>query len=175
MDGKTNEEMIETITYKENTYPKFQSEGFAAKFAFPFAEQVCKGNCGYDIGYCKEEWKFPNAIGIDLAKNDGYHAMNLPEMKVDWIFSSHMLEHIQGSWIETLDYWTSKIKRGGTLFLYLPDYSQRYWRPWENRKHWHIFMPQIIEDYMRESGYIKIFRSQGADPNNSFIIFGEKA
>jgi hypothetical protein len=27
------------------------------------------------------------------------------------------------------------LNENGTLFLYLPDYSQEYWRPWNNKKH----------------------------------------
>ena len=47
-----------------------------------------------------------------------------------------------------MDYWYDKLKQGGTIFLYLPDYSQEYWRPWNNRKHLNIFTPEIIYDYM---------------------------
>jgi len=72
-----------------------------------------------------------------------------------------------------MDYWYSKLKNGGVIFLYLPDYSQEYWRPWNNRKHLNIFTPQIIEDYMIDRGYINIFKS-GIDLNNAFMIMGEK-
>ena len=34
---------MNTISYKNKTYPKFQSEGNAAKFAIPYAQQVCSG------------------------------------------------------------------------------------------------------------------------------------
>jgi hypothetical protein len=76
-------------------------------------------------------------------------------------------------WVEVLDYWTSKLKKSGTLFLYLPDYSQVYWRPWNNRKHLNIFTADIIADYMEDRGYINIFKS-GVDLNNAFMIMGEK-
>jgi hypothetical protein len=57
--------------------------------------------------------------------------------------------------------------------LYLPDYSQEYWKPWNNRKHLNIFNTQIIEDYMSDNGYKNIFKS-GIDLNNAFMITGEK-
>jgi hypothetical protein len=59
------------------------------------------------------------------------------------------------------------------LFLYLPDYSQEYWRPWNNRKHKNIFSQQIIKDYLLQRGYKNIFIS-GVDLNNSFMVMCEK-
>ena len=56
---------------------------------------------------------------------------------------------------------------------YLPDYSQEYWRPWNNRKHHHIFTPEIIKDYMIANGYNNVFTS-GVDLNSSFMVVGEK-
>jgi len=72
-----------------------------------------------------------------------------------------------------MNYWYDRLVDGGTLFLYLPDYSQRYWRPWNNRKHMHVLMPEIIKDYMTDKGYKNIFVS-GIDLNNSFMAMGEK-
>jgi hypothetical protein len=72
-----------------------------------------------------------------------------------------------------LDYWISKLKSGGVLFLYLPDYSQEYWKPWNNRKHLNIFNPMIISDYMNDNGYKNIFKS-GVDLNNAFMVMGQK-
>lgn len=163
--------MIETIDYKNNVYPKFQSVGFASQFAFPFAKHVCKGK-GYDIGCMKKEWSFPGSTPIDLSFQDGFHATNLPEIGVDYIFSSHCLEHIN-DWVSVMDYWYNALNNEGVLFLYLPDYSQNYWRPWNNRKHLNILTPQIIRDYMEDRGYKKIFIS-GVDLNNSFMCIGEK-
>jgi predicted SAM-dependent methyltransferase len=163
--------MIEKIEYKGEFYPKFQSMGNASQFAIPYALHVCKGK-GYDIGCMKKEWSFPNSIPIDLSFDDNFHATNLPDKNVDYIFSSHCLEHIV-DWVKVMDYWYGTLKVGGVLFLYLPDYSQKYWRPWNNRKHINIFSPEIIKDYMEDRGYHNIFYSS-TDLNNSFMIFGEK-
>ena len=142
---------IETVDFKESVYPRFQSEGNAAQFAIPYARHVCKG-AGYDIGCSKKEWAFPNAIPIDISLDDEWEAHNLPEQKVDYIFSSHCLEHID-RWVDAMDCWYDVLKKGGTLFLYLPDYSQEYWRPWNNRKHINMFSPQVIKDYMADKIY----------------------
>jgi predicted SAM-dependent methyltransferase len=161
---------METIIFKNKTYPKFQSEGNAAQFSIPYAKHFCKGT-GVDIGCNRLEWMFPGALPVDPAINE-YDALNFPYDNLDYIFSSHCLEHLY-DWVDVLDYWTSKLKSGGTLFLYLPDYSQEYWKPWNNRKHKNIFTPQIISDYMNENGYTNVF-SSGVDLNNAFMVVGEK-
>lgn len=163
--------MINTIKYKNKFYPKFQTEGNASQFAIQYAKHVCVGN-GYDIGCMKKEWAFPESIPIDLSFDDNYDAFNLPESNVDYIFSSHCLEHID-DWVKAMDYWYDTLRVGGTLFLYLPNYSQEYWRPWNNRKHRNIFSPEIIKDYMTHRGYKNIFVS-GVDLNDSFMIMGNK-
>ena len=162
--------MVDIITFKNKNYPLFQSKGFAAQFAIPFAKHVCVGK-GVDIGCNRIEWCFPGAIPIDPIINE-YDALNIPFDDLDYIFSSHCLEHIP-DWISVMDYWFTKLKTGGTLFLYLPDYSQEYWKPWNNRKHKNIFYPEIIEDYMIDKKYKNIFIS-GVDLNNSFMCIGEK-
>lgn len=164
--------MIETISFQDKIYPSFQSQGFAAQFAFPFALKVCQG-VGFDIGCNRKEWALPDSIPIDPAMREcEWDAMKLPPFMVDFIFSSHCLEHIP-NWVDVLNYWTERLKPGGVLFLYLPHYSQKYWRPWHNRKHCNIFTPKIIGDYLLDKGYKNIF-SSGRDLNNSFMIMAEK-
>ena len=132
--------MIETIKYGGDRYPLHQAIGNAAQFAIPYAKHYCKG-IGYDVGCMKKEWSFPDSYPIDLAFDDGYHALKFPlEFQVDYIFSSHCLEHIH-EWVDVLEYWYDNLKVGGVLFLYLPHYNQEYWRPWNNRKHLNIFTP----------------------------------
>ena len=162
---------IETLEYKGRWYPKFQEEGNASQFALPFAKHFCKGY-GIDIGCNRQEWCFPGAIGVDLNFDDGNDAYDFEYENLDYIYSSHCLEHLP-YWVDALDYWTSKLKSGGVLFLYLPHYDQEYWRPWNNRKHLHSFTPEMIMDYMYDNDYDKIF-SSGKDLNDSFMVVGEK-
>lgn len=163
--------MIETIDFNGKKYPHFQCEGNAAQFAIPYAKHFCKGQ-GYDIGCMKEEWSFPGAIPIDQSFEDNYNATNLPYNNMNYIFSSHCLEHVH-SWACVLDYWYDNIKVGGVLFLYLPHYDQEYWRPWNNRKHVNIFTPEIIKDWMEHKGFTNIFVGE-KDLNDSFMVVGEK-
>ena len=161
---------LATVNHENTEYLEIQSKGNATQFVLPFAISQCKG-VGYDIGYCKEEWKLPGAIGIDINDNSQFDANNLPDGQVDYIFSSHCLEHVE-NWIDTLEYWLDHIKSGGVLFLYLPDYSQTYWRPWNNKKHRGIMNPEYIKDYLVHKKCKKIFVS-GVDILNSFTIVCE--
>lgn len=161
---------MNVISFNGTDYPEYQAQGFASQFAFPFALHFCKGE-GFDIGCNRIEWAFPGAKLIDL--NFGTDALELPEGQVDYIFSSHCLEHLP-NWTAALDHWDSRLKPGGTLFLYLPHYDQEYWRPWINRKHLHAFTPELIHDYLVYRGYKKVFVS-GRDLNHSFMVVGEKA
>lgn len=162
---------MDLIHYKGLDYPSYQAQGYATKFAIPYAKQYCTG-FGYDIGCMSEDWKFPGSIGIDLSFNDGYDAFNLPTNNVDYIYSSHCLEHIP-NWVDAMDYWYNMLRVGGTLFLYLPHFSQIYWRSWNNRKHLHDLSIEIIIEYMKDRGYVHIFNSD-RDLNNSFMVVGEK-
>jgi predicted SAM-dependent methyltransferase len=164
---------MKIIDFKNKKYPFFQTEGNASQFSIPYAKHFCQG-VGYDIGCNKKEWSFPGSIPIDINFNDGFDAYKLPseEFSMDYIYSSHCLEHLV-DWVNALDYWITQLKIGGILFLYLPDYSQEYWRPWNNRKHIHIFTPQILEDYMIDRNFKNIFYSE-RDMNNSFMIVGQK-
>lgn len=162
---------IETITFKNKEYPKFQSVGGASLWVREFAKQYCIGR-GYDIGFSKTKWQYPNSIGIDAEHTQPFNAMNLPYDKMDYIHSSHCLEHVNENWHNVLDYWLTKIKIGGIIFLYLPHKSQEYWLPENNRKHIHSFTGKEIADYLRSLGH-KVMRS-GVDLNNSFVVVCEK-
>jgi hypothetical protein len=162
---------MDLIQHNGQSYPAFQAQGNASQFAIPFALHFCKGT-GYDIGFCKEEWKLPGARGIDVSLGDGFDANCLPEGLVDYMYSSHCLEHVP-DWVSTLEYWLEHIREGGILFLYLPDISQTYWRPWYNRKHRHVFTPEILRAFLQDHGLKNILVS-GVDLNNSFMVVAEK-
>lgn len=168
--------MIEKITHGNQEYPLFQSIGNAARFCRPFAQEVCVGY-GIDVGCNRPEWAFVDKNGVpallcDPALNADCEALKLPPGHFDYIHSSHSPEHYP-DWVAAMDYWKNKLKVGGVLFLYLPDYSQTYWRCWNNRKHIHTFTPEIIRDYLVDRGWGSIFVS-GVDLNNSFMAMAEK-
>lgn len=164
--------MIREIEFNGVMYPEYESHGFCAKYVFPIAEEVCQGD-GYDIGCMKKEWSFPNSKSIDINFDDEWDAMNLPNKQVDYIFSSHCLEHLD-SWIDALNYWIEQIKSKGTLFLYLPHYDQEYWRSWNNRKHKHNLSAQQITDFLKKTRKVHKIYSSERDINHSFVVMCEK-
>lgn len=161
---------MEFINFKGKLYPEYQSKGNAARWIMPFAKEWCKGE-GYDIGCNREEWAFPGAELIDITLNNGYDAYNLPDKQVDYIFSSHCLEHLN-DWVGALDYWEYKLKEGGTLFLYLPHSSQKYWHPCNNRKHISSFNEDIFNEYLSQSWQWDRDKCKitGSDLNDSFCV-----
>ncbi len=176
---------MDLIEYKGRQYPELQSKGFASQYCFAIAEKFCKGD-GLDIGYCKPEWKYPGASGVDegkfLADSDAeikvidYNALNLPTGLFDYIFSSHCLEHLP-NYVDALDYWNIKLKKGGILFLYLPNMDyQQYWQPENNRKHLHYISPLVMKSYFnnRLNMWKNTIVTEGYDLNGSFYVVSEK-
>ncbi len=175
---------MDIITFKDKTYPAIQAHGFASQYAFAFAENFCNG-VGVDVGYCKPEWKLPPANGTDHGKicssvgvefECDVNAMHMAAFGLDYIFSSHCLEHLP-DYVAALDYWSTKLRPGGTLFLYLPNMDyQEYWNPANNRKHIHYLNPAIIQSYFdnRRDMWRNVFVTQGWDLNGSFYAVAEK-
>jgi predicted SAM-dependent methyltransferase len=163
--------MINEIEFNNKKYPRFEAESFGARYVFSFAQHVCSG-IGYDIGCAKREWAFPGSIPIDIVFNDGFDAMNLPDTKVDYIFSSHCLEHLD-HWVDALNYWISKVKSQGVIFLYLPHFDQEYWRPWNNPRHKHCLDSLTITTMLESTKKVhKIYHSE-RDINHSFVVMCE--
>lgn len=88
---------------------------------------------GIDLG-CGTTTAFPHFIGVDNLKEKGIFndAKVRPDVtcdadkldifadaSLDFVFSSHLLEHMD-DWKAALRLWWSKIKVGGNLVLYLP-------------------------------------------------------
>lgn len=164
---------LQTITFNGKIYPALQQEGNAALWAREFANRVLTGN-GVDIGCNRAEWCFPHADAIDPVLNQ-YDAYEFPQQQLDYIHSSHCLEHLP-DYVAALDYWNSRLKVGGVLFLYLPDMSvQEYWRPWNNRKHVHYMEPKIMKEYFegRQNMWNNVVVT-GFDLNYSFYAVAEK-
>lgn len=164
---------MDFIQFEDEWYPGFQAEGNASQFAIPFAKHYCKG-VGVDIGFCREDWKFPGAIGVDLdCDNNMYEALSLPGYGLDYIYTSHCLEHLE-DWVEAIEYWHTHLKKSGILFMYLPHPDQKYWKPWNNRKHVHVLHPEDVKACMEKFGFRDVHHSE-RDLNHSYIIVGYKA
>lgn len=113
---------------------------------------------GLDIG-CGDDRIAPNAIGIDTGHYAGipHGAMiakgeTLPhfaDQSMDFVFSSHFLEHVV-DYKAALKEWWRVLKVGGNLILYLPhkDYYPNRGQPGANPDHKHDFHPNDIKEAM---------------------------
>lgn len=126
--------------------------------------QYCRG-CGLDLGcggnepdahYHRENKITPLAIGVDLAQtNLTGDAANLFWFKdniLDYIFSSHLLEHLERP-EAAIKEWFRVLKPGGYLVLYLPltGHYPDPGQPGANQEHKWALNPTIILDWLRGS------------------------
>ena len=158
------------FSYKRKLYPSLVSRGKKTYYIERIAQEFCKGK-GIDVGY--GDYQLPGAIPIDIKQDTEYHAMNLPakDGSLDYIFSSHCLEHLP-NWVQAIQYWKTKLKpQDGVMFLYLPHYDMEYWRPWNNTKHIHIMDQDKIKDCFTHFGLINTIISN-MDLTYSFSAIG---
>lgn len=105
-------------------------QGQESEKIFPFVIPYAQG-VGLDIG-CGTAKCLPHMIGVDNGKTFGPRAAAImteadelgmiADESLDFIFSSHLLEHIPREKVPAvLALWGSKLKVGGKLILYLPD------------------------------------------------------
>lgn len=95
-----------------------------------------KGKRGVDVGCGPYERITPEAQGIDAIGSgaeievDLNHDFPFAPGSLDWIWSSHCLEHLYNP-EEVLGRWWLALRPGGTLGLYLPhrDYYDNAWNP----------------------------------------------
>ena len=120
---------------------------------------------GLDLG-CGPHKGFPHFIGVDNRKDTALFSIPMnPDLTVpdatklpmfadsclDFIFSSHLLEHVE-DYKSALKEWWRLVKVGGHLCLYLPhkDFYPNIGQPGANSDHKHDFLPQDILDVMDE-------------------------
>lgn len=152
---------------------------------------------GLDLG-C-HMWKvYPHFIGIDnidfkdpsLQPHDLYGYRLSQDIKadatdlsvfasksMDFVFSSHLLEHIENTG-KTLKEWWRVIKPGGHLVLYLPhaDYYPNMGEPGSNPEHVHDFRPEDIISVMQRVGSwdLVVNETRTEDDEYSFYQVYEK-
>lgn len=151
--------------YRGARYPSYLCEGNAAQHIVATAKHFCKG-IGLDIGCGR--WVMPGATPID--KSLGDDAAALPGGYWDYIFSSHLLEHLEDP-IAVLAHWKTRLKLNGVLFLYLPHPDMVYWRPQHCRKHRHIWQPVQMAEILTDLGFVDVIHSE-RDLAWSFAVVG---
>lgn len=157
--------IVELFDYDGVRYPGYLKTGNAMQFIEPIAKQFCRG-IGLDVGCGK--WPLPGARPIDRLRGDD--VMSLPEGLWDYVFSSHMLEHLADP-VSALEHWKTRLRAGGVLFLYLPSTQMRYWNTTRNRRHLHEWEPAQMARILRDLGFVDVLHSE-RDMAWSFCCLG---
>jgi len=127
---------------------------------------------GVEVG-CGLNKIHTGAIGINLVLSDmdfGYpfgaqikaDGISLPwftDNSLDYVFSSHCLEHFHEP-EKALKEWTRVIREGGYLVLILPhkNYYPNIDHPQANKDHKHDFLPEDVKKIIDEIGKYEIIR-----------------
>jgi SAM-dependent methyltransferase len=160
--------------YKGTLYPEYLNKGNAMSFILDKARKYCRGK-GIDIG--AGNFPFPGAAPIENNENqNAYNLDNFLDGSLDYVFSSHCLEHLK-RWQDALKLWSSKLKIGGILFLYLPHESMQLWRPWGpwvfNSHKW-IPTYEVINAFLADNGMEIMDYNPEKDMYWSFYIVARK-
>jgi SAM-dependent methyltransferase len=160
--------------YKGDTYPEYLNKGNAISFIEEKAKFYCHGS-GIDVG--ADIWPFPGAVPIRNEKEqNAYKLDRIPDQSLDYVISSHCLEHLDG-WQYALKLWISKLKSNGIIFLYLPHRSNKLWNPggaWGGPGHKWMPTYEAIISYLSNQGIEIIEYNPGRDDCWSFHIVGKK-
>jgi ADP-heptose:LPS heptosyltransferase/predicted SAM-dependent methyltransferase len=142
---------------------------------------------GLDLG-CGPEKGFPHFRGIDSNKDAALFGIQasaadfiIPTCEVlddfasasqDFIFSSHLLEHIHDH-LKALREWWRILKPGGHLCLYLPHKSfyPNIGEKGANPDHAHDFMPTDIVEAMKKVGGWDLVENQERNADNEYSFF----
>jgi SAM-dependent methyltransferase len=141
-------------------FPSFLNVGDAKAFVQDVALEYCVGR-GIDVGAGKNP--LPGATPVDQGDDaNAYDLGRWPDGSLDYVFSSHCLEHLD-RWQEALVEWVRVIRPGGVLFLYLPHEKMTMWlpgSPWVGQDHRWVPTWQRVSDFLRHRGLVVL----GADP-----------
>jgi len=95
---------------------------------------------GLDIG-CGNDPIISNCDRWDWAQGDAQYLAGIEDDTYDWIFSSHLLEHVKNPGAAVARWWKT-LRVGGYLILLVPDedlYEQGVWPSRFNADHKHTF------------------------------------
>jgi len=161
--------------YRGQFFADYLHMGGASHMIAREALRVCKGR-GVDIG--AGIWPLPGAIPIDIWRGPGAERSleQVSSGELDYIFSSHCLEHID-DWETALTDWTKLVRPGGKAFLYLPHPDCLIWQPGSpfvgNEHRWSP-SPLVIKDALQERGLEVEAADDGPDHYWSFFVCAAK-
>ena len=139
---------------------------------------------GLDVG-CGRAKGFPHFIGVDqnlqmqktildpdIMVMDGTKLPMFASGSMDFVFSSHMLEHVVDPKAALAEWWRV-IKTGGHLCLYLPhkDFYPNVGKPGANPDHKHDFLPADIEAILAKIGSWDLLRNEERNQSDEYSFF----
>lgn len=162
--------------YQGCFYPDYLTMGGNSLAIRRVALRHCVGR-GLDVG--AGHWPLPGSLPVDTVDGPGliHRIEDVPPASQDYVFSSHCLEHI-ADWGAALDQWISKLRPGGTLFLYLPHPSCGLWRMDNPAMHAvHAWIPEfdVVREALVGRGLSIVEADEGPDHFYSFFLVGRKA
>ena len=161
--------------YRGRFYPDYLTVGGASFAIAREALKYCRGK-GIDVG--AGLWPLPGAIPVDSWRGPGACTRldEIPESSLDYVFSSHCLEH-NANWQEVLATWISKLKPEGLLFLYLPHPECGIWNPgspFVGEEHKWCPSPEILKTGLAAMGCNIAGFDDGPDAMYSFWVCARK-
>lgn len=140
---------------------------------------------GLDLG-CGANKVWPHAIGVDNYTDTQLFGVAMkPDVmcdvtklepfssaSMDYVYSSHCLEHIE-DWKGALKEWWRVIKPAGFLILYLPDEDDypKVGEPHANVDHkWNVNIPRVV-DAMKAVGGWDLLRCEKRNEGTEYSIF----
>lgn len=139
---------------------------------------------GLEIG-CGIGKAFPHFTGVDSGRDaklfgaqitadikaDAADLSQFADCGMDFVFSSHTLEHIEDHLRALLEWWRV-IKVGGHLVLYLPhaDFYPRKGEPDANPDHCHDFLPNDIIEAMHAIGEWDLVVNEARDAGDEYSL-----
>jgi SAM-dependent methyltransferase len=157
--------------YKGGFYPDYLTVGGASYSIFREALKFCSGR-GVDIG--AGLWPLPGASPVDVWRGPGAGKTisDFDDNSLDYVFSSHCLEHIE-QWRPALAEWLRKVRYGGVIFVYLPHPTCAIWHPgspFVGDDHKWSPTPDIIKLALEELGCEVEASDEGPDSMQSFYV-----
>ena len=145
------------VIYEGNEYPEYINDNDAISHTINKASKYCKGK-GIDLG--GGEKPFPGAENFDIINGADINQIlhkGFPYKNLDYIFSSHFLEHVL-DYEAVLEECYKALKPDGILFLYLPHPDNEYWHPSNPAMggelgHKHILYPDILLQDVEKCGF----------------------
>jgi len=152
----------------------------AAKIRWELVEYTA--GRGLDLG-CGQFKAFPHFTGVDNGHHWGMKGVDVhvdtcedlsifASQSMDFVFSSHLLEHIKDH-EKALKEWWRVLKVGGKLCLYLPhkEHYPNVGKEGANPDHKHDFLPEDIEAAMKKIGGWDLLRNETRIEDREYSFF----